>query len=125
MSRAKFDAIQAAYVKVQERRSTFADAIYRKYQWSIPTWQLTRAERDKKDKIDAAESKCLDRMSALLADISPRSWSASVPYHWLCTGLTYADAITTGQLSVMPPVPYGHTAYDVERFAAPLESCHA
>jgi hypothetical protein len=50
-----------------------------------------------------------DACYAWLAEFSPRYWRAAVPETWVCTELSYHDAITRGELSAEPPLAYGAT----------------
>lgn len=114
----KFNAIRERILKAHERRDGFEDSMRRKYGETRPpqAW-MTRAECAKDDSLDRAVSKGWDAMFALLANISPRSWSTGVAAWWVAEKLTYADAITDGPLSVVPVPGFGTTQREVERFA--------
>lgn len=79
-------------------------------------------ERKKLESLERAGRKHSDRFLGLLASISPRDWTSGVPVVWLRDGLTYADAVTTGALSVVPPPSWGSTVRDSEMFAMPIRS---
>jgi hypothetical protein len=51
---------------------------------------------------------------------SPRGWRSGPPAHWVCDELTLADALTAGQLAVIPPCSYGQMPCDAIRFAWPV-----
>jgi hypothetical protein len=55
---------------------------------------------------------------ALLDELGGRDWRRGASVPWIMTEPTYADAVTTGPLSVVPHPPYGYTARKVEQFAA-------
>ena len=79
----------------------------------------------KRAKLEAAykrEDKASDAIFAWLDARSPRDWRHGVPAYWVCTQLTEADALTAGQLSVVPPPAYGHYESDAVRFAMPVET---
>ena len=117
----KFHSIRARAVKARERLEAHEDTLRRKYgQARVPSAWMTRTEDAKREALSAAQSKAWDAMFALLADISPRSWSAGVAAWWVVEELTYADATTTGALSVVPKPGYGTTPREVERFAEAL-----
>ena len=42
------------------------------------------------------------------------------PRSWVCDNLTLADALTAGQLSVIPPLCFGYFQSDMVRFAMPV-----
>lgn len=53
----------------------------------------------------------------LVQIISPRDWTRGVPAHWVISSLTVDDAITAGQLTVIPPPAWGYTDQDSRVFA--------
>ena len=118
----RFVAIQRRYGEARERERAFRDDVLsKKYGRSDPpgAW-LTRTERRRLDSFHRAHARLADAMTALLARVSQRDWASGAPLHWIMTTLTYADATTTGALSVSPPPPYGHTIRDMRHFVAPL-----
>ena len=77
-------------------------------------------QREKVDAMNKREDAAMEAVFAWLDDNSPRSWRVEVPAYWVCSELTLADALTTGQLSVVPPPGYGSFPCDSVRFALPL-----
>lgn len=121
-TRAQFDTIRAAAMRVQERRESYRIAMYEKYRKSDPprSWK-TKTEVDRLDAILRAETKIIDRMIAFLDANSPRTgWSHAVPACWAIYELSYEDAVTSGQMATIPPAPFGQRTSDVERFVAAL-----
>jgi hypothetical protein len=57
------------------------------------------------------------RLFKLVETISPRDWSSRVPVSWIRDQLTYSDAITHGQLSMIPPPAWGYTEAELKEFA--------
>jgi hypothetical protein len=106
---------RAAYEKASELRSALRFD-YGEY-WHI---YAPKGKRDKADKASAAQDRASDAIFAWLDEHSPRDWRVGVPAHWTCENLTYADAVTRGQLSVTPPPCYGCLPQDSIRFAAAL-----
>jgi hypothetical protein len=72
------------------------------------------------DVLDRADRRAQDRVYAMLATISPREWTHGIPMHYVRMRLTYADAVTRGQLAQIPDPAYGYTQADSVQFAAPL-----
>ena len=68
-----------------------------------------RAERAKLEVAERRERRAHDACFAWLSRFSPRDWNCGVPYTWVCSELTYVDAVTCGPLSVEPPLAYGTT----------------
>jgi hypothetical protein len=77
-------------------------------------------ERARLASFTRAQDRAIDEMMALLDQIGAREWWHGVPIHWVMTELTYADAVTNGSLSVVPPAPYGYTTREMQQFAAPV-----
>lgn len=118
-SERQFEQIRAAYARVQVRRDTFRSAMLSKYGRHDPSdaW-MTRGEKLKRELIKVASDRAIDRMCDLLDVIGCRDWRTGVPAHWLVESLTYADAVTTGALSVVPPLAYGGSAARMRVFCA-------
>lgn len=115
----RFEALQArwraAHDKQHDLRFKLRYAYGDTYYIHAP-----KAKRDRADRASKAADFVQDAIFAWLDANSPRSWRTGVPCYWVCESLTYADAITTGQLSVTPPVAYGGLPSDSIRFAAAL-----
>lgn len=104
---------QEADAKVMELRNE----LNRRYQhhWYAPAGQRKQLER-----LEAAASRHSDKFHAYLTSLSPRSWDSGVPASWVRDCLTYADAVTTGALSVVPPPAWGYDVRQMEEFARPV-----
>lgn len=96
---------------VQDQRATL-DAKYgdRRY--------CSTRERRALDVLDRAERRAWDAFWRYLCAISPRDWAAGVPVVWLRDSLTFADAVTRGPLSVVPPPAYGYDDRAMRQYAA-------
>jgi hypothetical protein len=68
-----------------------------------------RAARVKLKVAERRERRAHDACFAWLSRFSTRDWNCGVPFAWVCSELTFADAITSGPLSVEPPLAYGTT----------------
>lgn len=53
--------------------------------------------------------------------ISPRNWETGVPVGWMRDHLTFADAVTRGALSEVPPPAFGSTEERSRAFARALD----
>lgn len=115
----KFEALQAKWRAAHKKELDLSFAANHKY----GTWYIhaPRGVRERIERARAAESKAMDAVFAWLDAHSPRAWRTGTPAYWICDKLTYADAMTEGQLSVVPPPPYGYTTHEMERFARPIE----
>lgn len=112
----KFEAIRRRYLAAAERRSQAADSVRLRYGPSGYVY-ATKAERERRDRADAAMSRESDKMFALLDKVSPRRWRSGVAAWWVMERLSWEDAITTGPLSTLPQPGYGTTVKEIERFA--------
>ncbi len=108
---------RTAYDKARDLRFELIRQYGREFTYHAP-----KAPRDRLERVYIAEDKAAEAIFAWLELHSPRQWRTGVPAHWVCESLTYADAMTTGQMQVIPPVAYGHMPNDAIRFAAPLET---
>ena len=68
-----------------------------------------RSEWVKLKVAERRERRAHDACFTWLSRVSPRDWNCGVPYAWVCSELTYVDAVTCGPLSVEPPLAYGTT----------------
>lgn len=121
--RARFEAARRRYLDVRRDRERFQlDVLVVKYGRMEPqlSW-LTRGEVARLDVLRRRENRVSDAMFALLDEYGGRNWRSLVPYTWVMSELSWEDATTTGQLSVVPPPGYGSTVVDMKRFAAPVE----
>ena len=82
----------------------------------------SKTERKRLDALRARIDKTADRLFAMLDEISPRGWRSGAPWHWIITQLTYDDAVSSGQLAVVPPPAYGYNDRDMQLFAQPIKT---
>lgn len=113
----EFEALQVRWRKANDARLWLKDDLVRRYgyDWIAPEGQRKRLEalRDREQEACEAVFHWLDKYS-------PRDWRTGKRYQWVCGQLTYADAVTVGQLSAVPPPAWGASLADMERFAAPV-----
>lgn len=116
-ARDRFEALKlkarVSAMKLQ-RLVTELDAHYQSHRYA------PRTMRHKLDALRIADNKAWDKLFAFIQSISPRDWSCYVPIHWIRDHLTYEDAMTSGQLSVVPPPCYGSTPAQLQQFAWPI-----
>lgn len=114
----KFHALQAKWREAADTERKCRIDLSVRYGGSIH--YAKAAERKRLDQFSKAERKACDRFCKHLASISPRDWSSSVPVSWLRDRLTYADALTTEALSMVPDPAWSYTDRDMRAFAAAL-----
>ena len=114
-----FTRLQAQYAQLQDREQAYrSDVLWAKYRQFRPSSSsLTRTERAKLEGFRRQEDRLLDRMCSLLDRIGGRNFRSGAPAHWLMTDLSFADAVTTGAMSVVPPSPYGYSDRETAVFA--------
>ena len=112
----RFTLLQQRWQAASAALDTLRGELNRRYQAYN---YAPKGQRDKLDTLDRREGRASDAFLAYLAAISPRDWTQGIPVVWLRDGLIYADAVTAGQLSVVPPAAWGYTAEDSRRFAWP------
>jgi hypothetical protein len=110
--------LQAAWRKAHEAERELARTLQYKY---TNTWSAPRAQQEKYERVSKRSDAAMEAVFAWLDTFSPRSWRSGVPANWVCVHLTEADALTAGQLSVVPPPGYGSYPSDSVRFARPVE----
>ncbi len=117
--REHFERIRARYLAAKQREDAYRlEVLLPKYGQMRPQrgW-LTRTELKKLETVRRAQDREYDRFFLLLDRIAGRDFRNGVPWVWVMENLTYEDAITKGQLSVVPPVYYGGTERGAEEFA--------
>lgn len=121
--RDRFESARRRYLDVRQAREDFRlDVLITKYgRMDPPLSWLTRTEINRLDALRRRENRVSDAMFRLLDEFGGRSWRSLVPYWWVMGDLSWEDATTTGELSVVPPPGYGATVADMERLAAPVE----
>lgn len=117
----RFESLQARWRAAQEKAHSLRFDLRYHYGEHYYVY-APKGKRDKADRASRAEEKAADAIFAWLDANSPRDWRRGVPSAWVCGELTYADAMTTDQLSVVPPVAYGCTSADSIRFARAIAS---
>jgi hypothetical protein len=118
---AEWEALQAAYKAAYDRTYAHTAAMKAKYGENAYTFAMNRTERTTQSKLYSRQSAASEACSAWLETFAaPRQWSSGVPAHWLYTCLTYADAMTYGRMSEVPPVAYGSTPAYARQFAEPI-----
>lgn len=117
----QFERLQAAWRKAHAREQEIKASLTARY----GTWYVYAplVKREKADRLADRANKASDAIFTWLDNNSPRQWRSGVPYHWVCDSLTYADAVTHGPLSVVPPVSYGGNHSLAVRFARALPTC--
>jgi len=119
---AKFDAKRKKLVAAVEKRTALQVELARKYGDGFRESWLTAGEARRLEGLKTRASDLADEMFAFVASISPRDWSTGVPFNWIVNELSFADAITRGALSVVPPVAYGGSTNEVEKLARALDA---
>jgi hypothetical protein len=76
------------------------------------------SERKQLERLVARADKDFRRFFDFLASIAGRDFSHTVPCTYLIERLTYADAITTGQMADVPMPSWGRTEQDMRVFAS-------
>ncbi len=120
MSEAKFNALRAKIVEVEAARDEFRAKLATVYGYGFKLAWVKTAERKKLEAFTKKADKLGDQFYTLLDSISPRSWRTGVAYSWVLTQLTYADAITSGELAVMPQCSFGSQESDMRRLMRPV-----
>lgn len=110
--------LQAKWQAAHNRERTLAWSLQHKYG---NTWSAPHAQRERYDVVSKRSDAAMEAVFAWLDTYSPRSWRSGVPAHWVCVHLTEADALTVGQLAVVPPPGYGSFPNDSVRFAMALQ----
>lgn len=106
--------LQAKYRKAHERLLSYQYELQRQYG---ETWRAPAGKQRRYEALREVEQSASGAIFDWLREYSPREWSCGVPSHWICTELTEADALTSGELSVIPPVAYGATPAYVRSLA--------
>lgn len=118
----RFEVLQAKW-RDADRAVTSARAVlnarYQSHQYA------PAVKRRALEVLERKERRASESFTKLLIALSPRDWRSGVPVSYLRDGLTYADAITRGQLSTIPPAAWGYTPRDSEVFSWPLPEVRA
>lgn len=116
----RFHEIRRRWLEKVEREETYRmDVLYAKYRSRMPerSW-MTKGELDRIERMRTAQDRESDKMFGLLDRIGGRDWRSHAPHHWVMRELTFADATTTGALSIVPPPSYGCTEQRMLVFAS-------
>jgi hypothetical protein len=107
----RWDELHAAQSAKYETRRAYELELGSKHGHHFEPQWLKKGERDKLEKLRAAEDKIGDKIVELLVRVSPRgqAWLSGVPAHWIRWDLTWEDAIRPKNepLSVTPPSAWG------------------
>jgi hypothetical protein len=114
----QFEKLQAAWLKAHEAERTMARTLEYKYGH---TWTAPSGKEAKYKTVAKRADGAMEAIFAWLDINSPRSWRTGSPAYWVCTELTFEDAITAGALAVVPPPSYGTYQSDSLRFARAVE----
>lgn len=115
---AKFEALQARWRKADHRERELAYQLRQRH--GAYLIGCPHGQREKLARASDAEARAAEAIFSWLDACSPRSWRRGCPSSWVCDHLTYADAVTAGPLSVIPPPAYGCYPDDMLRFARPV-----
>ena len=115
-ARAEWVKLQAQYRAVYDAFRSQRVSLEAKYghDWFA---YCGRLESARINRLQDRLSKATDRILDWLDEHSPRNWHVGTACHWICTELTYDDAVTSGPLSAVPQLAYGMTRHD-ERWLA-------
>lgn len=113
----EFERLQCKWRKVSDAVGEMAYQLKRQYG---ETYHAPRGKQAKLESLRSRESAACEAIFAWLDANSPRDWRHGAPCYWVCDKLTIADALTSGQLSVVPPLCYGYLPSDMVRFAMPV-----
>lgn len=113
----RYAALQTAAQRANDEARSYRISLDVRYSHGI--W-AKRTEQKRVDQLDARAQRAFDKYFTYLSAISPRDWSVSVPCSWILYNLSFADAITKGQLSVVPDAAWGYTEHHMRQFAAEI-----
>lgn len=111
--RERFEALRARYLAAQARRADHEAVLRQKYGPGVQDSWMRSPEARRRERLREGEDRARRKFFDHLQAVSPRDWSAGVPYHWLCEKLTFEDAVRPANeaLSVVPPLAYGCTEH--------------
>jgi hypothetical protein len=118
-NRDRFNKLQAQIRDLDRQQNELRIDLRVKY--SDPCY-ASKTERKRLEQFSARIDRLAGKVFTILDTDSPRDWRSGAPWHWILTTLTYDDAITRGQLAIVPPPAYGYTDRDMQRFAMPLKT---
>ncbi len=121
MLKAKFTRLRERWLKGKAAWQLYYDKLASKYGPNFQRSWITAAELRKLDELHARQIKLQDRFFELLRSISPRDWDRGISVYWILSQLTYEDAVTSGELSVMPQRAIGYSEQETSQFARPVE----
>lgn len=118
-SKLKFKLLQANW----HARSIAEDKIRLRLQEAYGPDYFVAANKTELQKLERAgvqTQKASEKFYTWLDCNSPRNWRSGIPIWWVCSELTYEDAMTKDRLANMPPPAFGYTIKDRETFAKAL-----
>lgn len=113
--KARWDSLHAVYATKREAARAYESDLRSRYGGGDSHWRswITRGERAKLERLEAAADKVGDKIVELLLRVSPRgdAWYTGAPAWWIREKLTWEDATRPKDepLSVEVPAPYGAT----------------
>lgn len=113
-TREKFERLQAKWKAANEAELSFRRELKMKYG---EVWKAPRGKENRLQVLAERESKAMDKLLDWLDSNSPRNWHSGCPVYFIMEELSYDDAVTSGQLSVVPPAPYGYSNTDMVHFS--------
>jgi hypothetical protein len=113
--KARWDKLRASYVQKREAARDFERGLRVRYgaDYGSHGWRqwITRGEKTRLEKLEAAADKVGDKITEMLPKISPRgdAWYTGAPAWWIREKLSWEDATrpVNESLSVEVPAPYG------------------
>ncbi len=115
-SEQRYSTLQAKAQATAKALSSYLIDLDVKYGNGNSCW-AGRGEQTKLAMLKTRADKASGAFFASLLTIQGRDWASGIPCYWIIESLTFADATTTGQLSVVPPAAWGFTDQDSKRFA--------
>jgi hypothetical protein len=107
----RWDDLHAAYANADRAAFNYELELGTKYGHNFSSSWLSRAQRDKLDRLRAKKDQIGDKIIELLVRVSPRGdrWLSGVPSWWIREKLTWEDAIRPANepLSVVVPGAWG------------------
>lgn len=80
--------------------------------WSTPHVKKYNQLRNKYDKL-------YGKLMDAIREVSPRQWESGIPVFWIVENVTYAMAVTRGEISPVPPASWGSVQNNTQ-WASPL-----
>lgn len=115
----RFNALRDKWEAAQLQLEQLRRELVGKYgEWNY----AKNSELKRVEQLRARANKASDRLMEHIFTHASREWRAGVPTYWIVRELKWADVITTGPLSVVPPPAFGYTERDMVRFAGKVSA---